>query len=61
VGSTDSESFRLRKIPSLTVHSLTQKTWSILHTPDDKVSALNLDDYYQTYRLLVGYLVYLDE
>jgi hypothetical protein len=62
VGSTDSESFKARKIPRITIHSLSQKTEDarILHTPKDKLSAMNLDDYYDTYRLLAVYLAYLD-
>jgi len=61
VGSTDSESFRQLKIPSLTVHSITQRTLPILHSPADKLSAINLDDYYQSYRLLTAYLIVLDQ
>jgi putative aminopeptidase FrvX len=62
VGSTDSESFASRKIPRLTIHSLTQKSEDdqILHTSKDKLSAMNLDDYHDTYQLLALYLVYLD-
>jgi len=33
---------------------------SILHSPHDKFSAIHLDDYYSTYRLLSAYLVNLD-
>lgn len=63
VGSTDSEQFAMRMIPSITIHSLTQETWNahILHTSKDKFSALRLDDYYQTYRLLAAYLAFLDQ
>jgi len=63
VGSADSVQFSERKIPSITIHSLTQETWNahILHTSKDKLSAINLDDYYQTYRLLAAYLVFLDQ
>jgi len=63
VGGTDSVQFSERKIPSITIHSLTQETWDahILHTSKDKLSALRLDDYYQTYRLLAAYLVFLDQ
>jgi putative aminopeptidase FrvX len=63
VGSTDSVQFAERKIPSITIHSLSQDTWNahILHTPKDKLSALRLDDYYETYRLLAAYLVLLDQ
>lgn len=63
VGSTDSEPFAERKIRSITVHSLTQETYDarILHTSKDKLSAIRLDDYYQTYHLLAVYLVFLDQ
>lgn len=62
VGTTDSEQFAARKIPSITIHSLTQQTWDagILHSKKDKLSAIRLDDYYQTYRLLATYLALLD-
>jgi len=62
VGSTDAEQFAERKIPRITIHSLTQATWNarILHTSKDKLSAMRLDDYYQTYRLLAAYLAVLD-
>lgn len=63
VGSSDSEAFASRKIPRITIHSLTQKTWDarILHTAKDKASAIQLDEYYRTYRLLSAYLAYLDQ
>ena len=63
VGSTDSVQFSDRKIPSITIHSLTQQTYDagILHTSKDKLSAIRLDDYYQTYRLLSAYLAFLDQ
>jgi putative aminopeptidase FrvX len=62
VGSTDSESFASRKIPRITIHSLTQKSENagILHTRKDKLSVINLNDYYDSYHLLALYLVYLD-
>jgi Zn-dependent M28 family amino/carboxypeptidase len=63
IGSSDSVQFSARKIPSITIHSLTQKTWDarILHTSKDKLSEIRMDDYYQTYRLLAAYLAYLDQ
>ena len=63
IGSTDSEQFAARKIPSITIHSLTQQTWNarILHTSKDRMSAMNLDDYYQSYRLIAAYITFLDE
>lgn len=63
VGSTDSEQFAARKIPSITIHSITQENFNahILHTSKDKLSALRLDEYYETYRLLAAYLAFLDQ
>jgi Iap family predicted aminopeptidase len=60
IGSTDSEQFRVAGIPAITIHSITQETWPILHNPRDQFSAIHLDDYYETYRLLAAYLTYLD-
>jgi hypothetical protein len=63
IGSTDSEQFAERKIPSIAIHSLTQKTWEahILHSSKDRLSAIDLDSYYQTYGLLAAYVAYLDQ
>ena len=63
VGSSDSEQFAARKIPRITVHSLTRETWEakIIHTPKDKISAIRINDYYQTYNLLAAYLAFLDQ
>jgi hypothetical protein len=63
VGSTDAEQFAERKIPRITIHSLSQETWNarILHTSKDKFSAMRLNDYYETYRLLAAYVAFLDE
>jgi Zn-dependent M28 family amino/carboxypeptidase len=63
IGSSDSEQFAERKIPRITIHSLTQKTWDahILHSSKDKLSAMHLDDYYQTYKLVAAYIAFLDQ
>ena len=49
-------------MPSITIHSLSQKSEDaqILHTRKDKLTAMNLDSYYDTYHLLAVYLGYLD-
>jgi putative aminopeptidase FrvX len=62
VGSTDSESFARKKIRRITIHSLTQKNHNagILHSRKDKLSVIHLDEYYETYRLMAVYLVFLD-
>ncbi len=61
--STDSESFAFRKIPGITIHSLSQKSEDeqILHTAHDKLTAMNLDSYYDTYHVVAVYLGFLDE
>jgi peptidase M28-like protein len=61
IGSTDSVQFSARKIPSITIHSRNQKNWDerILHTSKDRIAAMNLDDYYESYRLITAYLVFL--
>ena len=61
VGSTDSEQFARRKIPRITVHSLTQQTLTVLHSNRDQLDAMQLADYYDSYRLLQAYLVFLDD
>ena len=61
--SADSESFAARKIPSITFHSLTPEAWKghILHSYKDKLSAMHLDDYYESYRLIAAYIAFLDQ
>lgn len=61
LGTADSESFAEFKIPRVTIHSITQETWPILHSSRDRLSALKMDDYYNSYLLIAGYLAYLDE
>jgi Zn-dependent M28 family amino/carboxypeptidase len=60
VGATDSDSFLNQKMPAVTIHSVTQQNHHILHSPDDKVRAINMDDYYSTYRFTAVYLAFLD-
>jgi len=60
VGSTDSGSFREKKVPSIAFSSLTQETLPILHTIRDQLSQIKEDDYYESYKFLSAYLVYLD-
>jgi Zn-dependent M28 family amino/carboxypeptidase len=59
----DSESFADRKIPSITIHSLTPEAVRnhILHTSKDRMSAMRMDDYYESYRLIAAYLAFLDQ
>ncbi len=60
VGDSDGHAFRSRKIPTVTIHSVTQETFGILHSSKDKLQAINLDNYYDTYKLIAGYLAVLD-
>jgi Peptidase family M28 len=61
IGTTDSEAFTRYQIPRITLHSITQETVSVLHSPSDKVDAIKMNDYYDTYRLIAEYLAYLDD
>ena len=60
VGDDDSHAFMNAKIPVITIHSVTQETWPILHSGRDRIEAINPEFYYTAYRLVVTYLAYLD-
>ncbi len=60
VGDDDADSFRHRHVPTITLHSVTQETWPILHSKRDDFPAINANAYYSSYRLITAYLVYLD-
>lgn len=59
VARDDSLSFRDRKIPVISIHSVTQETFPILHSVRDQAAAIRMDDYYATYRLITAYLAFL--
>ncbi|MBN2243780.1 MAG: M28 family peptidase [Acidobacteria bacterium] len=61
IGDSDGSSFRKRGIPTVTLHSVTRENLHILHSEDDKYSALDIDDYYDTYNLIAAYLAVLDQ
>jgi hypothetical protein len=54
-GGTDADPFASRQIPSITIHSLTQQNLA-----EGATTAFRPNNYYDTYRLLCGYLAYLD-
>jgi hypothetical protein len=60
VGDDDTRPFLFRHVPAITIHSVTQQTWPILHSRRDNLTAINFTDYYDTYRLMAAYLAYLD-
>ncbi|HEU4417047.1 MAG TPA: M28 family peptidase [Candidatus Angelobacter sp.] len=54
-GNTDSDPFAQRHIPQLTIHSMTQE-----NVTTGATTAFRPNNYYDTYRLLCGYLAFLD-
>jgi hypothetical protein len=60
VGLSDGLSFRQKKVKTIELHSITQETWPVLHSPRDQIQAVHLESYYRTYRLITVYLAYLD-
>jgi hypothetical protein len=60
VGRSDSDSFQDRRVPAISIHSLSNETFPILHTYRDQIDKIRMDDYYDTYRLVDVYLAYLD-
>jgi hypothetical protein len=52
---TDSEAFSFVQVPTITIHSLTEPNLAANET-----TAFRPNNYYDTYRLLCGYLAYLD-
>lgn len=61
VATDDTQAFRDKKIPVITIHSVTQETWPILHSGEDNLAAINLDDLYESYRVVSEYLAFIDE
>ncbi len=56
MGNTDSDPFAARHVPQITIHSLTQQ-----NLVPGASTQFRPGNYYDTYRLLCGYLAYLDE
>lgn len=61
VGEDDTRAFRDKKLPVITIHSLTQETWPILHSARDNLAAVHLDELYESYRVVSAYLAQIDE
>lgn len=55
-GGTDSDPFAARRIPQITIHSLTQQ-----NVATGATTQFRPNNYYDTYRLLCGYLAFLDQ
>lgn len=56
LGHRDSDPFAARHIPQITIHSLTQQ-----NVLGSMATPFRPNNYYDTYRLLCGYLAFLDE
>jgi Zn-dependent M28 family amino/carboxypeptidase len=56
----DADSFRSRGVPVITLHSLDEDTWRILHSRRDSLKAIHIDDLYDSYRVTAEYLAYID-
>lgn len=61
VGDSDGRSFKKRNIPIITLHSVTNETLDTLHSEKDSLSAIKFSDYYQSYQLILSYLLLLDK
>lgn len=59
-GDDDTHPFLYKMIPVISIHSITQDTFAILHSSRDNIAAIHSDDYYNAYRLVAFYLAYLD-
>ena len=59
-GESDEEPFIKRGVRTITVHSVTNENKRVLHSELDTLSAIKFSDYYDTYRLLAGFLAELD-
>jgi Iap family predicted aminopeptidase len=60
IGRDDAMSFRHAGLPTITIHSLTQSTIHVMHTPRDTYAAIHLGWYVESYHLVAAYLAYLD-
>jgi hypothetical protein len=61
IGNDDTLAFREKKLPVITIHSLTEETLPIINTPRDDLTAIHLDKLYEAYTVITEYLAYIDE
>ncbi len=60
ISDSDGRAFADAKIPVLSVHSLAPEK-KLSYSGKDTLSAINMTEYYASYRLIAAYLVYLDQ
>ncbi len=58
--SSDSDSFKSRGIPSISLHGLNNQWENYLHTPNDKISKVNMNSVYLGYRHGLVFLSKID-
>lgn len=61
VGYDDTGVFRVKNVPVITIHSITQETLPVIHSPRDNLAAVNVDYLYESYRVAAVYLAYIDQ
>jgi Zn-dependent M28 family amino/carboxypeptidase len=60
VGDDDTHSFKDVKIPVISLHSISQEKFKILHSKADNVAAVLPEELYSSYRTIAFYLAHLD-
>ncbi len=60
VGDDDTHPFLNARLPVVSIHSISQETFGLLHSSLDRVDYVQRDDYRDAYRLVAFYLAYLD-
>jgi len=60
-GDDDSHPFLSAHIPVVTLHSLTPENLKVIHSRRDNLGAIDMDQYYASYKLIAMYLAYLDQ
>ena len=60
-GNDDTSAFRVKKIPVISIHSLTQETLIIINSPRDDITSVHLDKLYESYSIVLEYLAYIDQ
>ncbi|MEJ2109394.1 MAG: M28 family peptidase [Acidobacteriota bacterium] len=60
-GDSDGSSFIRVGIPVITLHTINRDNIAILHSEKDAFAAIDLEDYYDSYRLIATYLAALDQ
>ena len=59
-GDADSSSFLNRKIPSVTIHGMSNEWPKVLHTTDDRATRVNPLSVYLGYRLALALVTFVD-